>query len=149
MSEVIEETQRVLNKHVIVSEPGENRTIFGDRNKIGQVITNLLENAAKYSPAGTVILVKTLPKENTLQLSVTDSGIGIPKAQLNKIFERFFRVTNETENTYSGLGLGLYISSEILKRHNGTIGVESEEGKGSVFYFELPVYTKKPTENVS
>ena len=141
MSEVIEETQRVLNKHVIVSEPGENRTIFGDRNKIGQVITNLLENAAKYSPAGTVILVKTLPKENTLQLSVTDTGIGIPKAQLNKIFERFFRVTNETENTYSGLGLGLYISSEILKRHNGSIGVESEEGKGSVFYFELPVAT--------
>jgi two-component system CheB/CheR fusion protein len=83
--------------------------------------------------------VKTDNKPNAVALSVQDFGIGIPKDQSSKIFERFFRVSEEKENTYAGLGLGLYISSEIIRRHNGRIGVESEKGKGSTFYFELPL----------
>lgn len=150
VNEVIEETERVLKKHPIVTTLSESKTILGDRNKIGQVITNLLENASKYSDAGSVINVESSVKDNDkISLSVKDKGIGIPKNQLNKIFERFFRVSSEKENTYSGLGLGLYISAEIIKRHNGIIGVESEEGNGSTFYFELPVYNKQEKENAS
>ncbi len=68
-----------------------------------------------------------------------DYGIGIPAAQQSKLFTRFFRVTDDKANTFPGLGLGLYITSEIIKRHNGTINFTSEEGKGSIFCFELPV----------
>lgn len=143
VNEIIEETERVLKKHTIVANLGESKLICGDRNKIGQVITNLLENAGKYSDSGSIISVQTSVKEDRIRLSIKDRGIGIPKNQLDKIFERFFRVHGETENTYSGLGLGLYISSEIIKRHCGTLGVESKEGKGSTFYFELPVSAKK------
>ena len=139
VDEIIEETGRVLNKHTIVASLAESRIMYGDRNKIGQVITNLLENAGKYSPSGSIITVQTSVKDGKIKLSIKDRGIGIPKEQLGKIFERFFRVSSETENTYAGLGLGLYISSEIIKRHHGTIGVDSKEGNGSTFYFELPV----------
>lgn len=139
VKEIIEETERV-NRHPIECTLGETRFITGDRNKIGQVITNFIDNAAKYSPAKTVIRVATNPGKNRIRLSVQDDGLGIPKDQQDKIFERFFRVNGEKENTYSGLGLGLYISAEIIKRHNGTIGVESEPGRGSTFHFELPVF---------
>ncbi len=138
VNEIVEETGRVLSKHTIITSLAETRIIHGDRNKIGQVITNLLENAGKYSPAGSIISVHTSVGPNRVKLCIRDRGIGIPKDQLNKIFERFFRVSSEKENTYAGLGLGLYISSEIIKRHKGTIGVDSKEGNGSEFYFELP-----------
>jgi PAS domain S-box-containing protein len=139
VKEIIEETGRVLPKHVIKFELDETAMIYGDRNKIGQVITNFIDNAGKYSPDSDEIIVQTLKDEHTIKLSVKDFGIGIPTEQQNMVFERFYRVTGENENTYSGLGLGLYISYEIIKRHDGSIGVRSEEGKGSTFYFELPI----------
>ena len=139
VKEISEETCRVLKRHEFQFEFSETCKVFGDRNKIGQVITNFIENAGKYSPPGSTIIIKTMLKTNSICLSVQDFGIGIPKDQLGKIFERFFRVTQEKENTYAGLGLGLYISAEIIKRHNGIIGVQSEKGQGSVFYFELPI----------
>ena len=139
VKEIAEETGRVLKKHVLNCNIADTRMVFGDRNKIGQVITNFMDNAGKYSPAGSEILVTTTSKEKTIRLAVQDFGIGIPKDQLGKIFERFFRVSQEKENTYAGLGLGLYISAEIIKRHKGIIGVETEKEKGSTFYFELPV----------
>jgi two-component system, OmpR family, phosphate regulon sensor histidine kinase PhoR len=137
--EIVEETGRVLKKHVLSCNIAETRMVFGDRNKIGQVITNFVDNAGKYSPPGSEILVTTINKDKSIRLAVQDFGIGIPKDQLGKIFERFFRVSQEKENTYAGLGLGLYISAEIIKRHKGIIGVETEKDKGSTFYFELPV----------
>ena len=139
IKEIIEETARVLNKHTIKYKLADTKSIYGDRNKIGQVITNFIDNAGKYSPANTEICVETIVEKNIIKLLVRDFGIGIPQDQQTKIFERFFRVNGEEENTYAGLGLGLYISSEIIKRHNGIIGVESKEKQGSVFYFELPV----------
>lgn len=142
VKEVIDETARVMPQHKIIDELGETCNVFGDRNKIGQVITNLLDNAGKYSPAGTSIIVRLTNDNKKIRLSVQDFGMGIPYEQQLKIFERFFRVNGEEENTYAGLGLGLYISSEIIKRHKGNIGVESEENKGSTFYFELPCITK-------
>ena len=138
VKEIVEETERVT-RHTIECDLAPTCAISGDRNKIGQVITNFIDNAGKYSPANAVIKVKTFRNKNRIRLTVQDFGLGIPKDQQAKVFERFFRVTGEKENTYAGLGLGLYISSEIIKRHSGTIGVESEQGKGSIFNFELPI----------
>ncbi|UAY50820.1 sensor histidine kinase [Ferruginibacter albus] len=139
VKEIIEETGRVLDKHSIKEILSNTKTIYGDRNKIGQVITNFIDNAGKYSPVNSDILVSTSLQNGKIKLSVKDFGIGIPKDQQSKIFERFFRVNYEKENTYAGLGLGLYISSELIRRHEGNIGVLSEEGQGSTFYFELPI----------
>ncbi len=139
--EIIEQTARVVPMHVIRFRHEKTGTVLGDRNKIGQVIMNFITNAGKYSPAGTEISICTNKKGNNICLTVTDAGIGIPKDKQDKIFERFFRVQNsDRENTYSGLGLGLYISAAIIKHHHGRIGVESEEGKGSAFYFEIPLH---------
>ncbi|HLY69090.1 MAG TPA: HAMP domain-containing sensor histidine kinase [Puia sp.] len=140
LDEIVEETGRVLKQRLVVEERRPGLILYGDRNKIGQVITNFIDNAGKYSARDTEIIVRIREADGILALSVKDFGIGIPKEQQTKIFDRFFRVTGKKENTYSGLGLGLYISAEIIRRHQGKIGVESEEGKGSEFYFELPVH---------
>jgi PAS domain S-box-containing protein len=139
VEEVIEETSRVITRHRITQKLGETKLVMGDRNKIGQVITNFIDNAGKYSPVNSEILVTTDIEGNSIRFSVQDYGIGIPASQQGSIFDRFFRVSGEKENTYAGLGLGLYISSELIKRHKGTIGVESEVGKGSTFYFTIPI----------
>ncbi|RYY50714.1 MAG: HAMP domain-containing histidine kinase [Chitinophagaceae bacterium] len=136
--ETAEETQRVIHNHHILLELVHTRNVYGDRNKIGQVITNFIDNAAKYSPAGSNIVVSSQINTTGITLSVQDFGIGIPLDQQAKVFERFFRVNGEKENTYAGLGLGLYISSEIIKRHKGKLTVKSVPGDGSVFSFELP-----------
>jgi signal transduction histidine kinase len=138
VTEVVEETGRVITKHTIHSEVNTSCKIYGDRNKLCQVIINFIDNAAKYSPPHTDIIIKAYDKNNKVKLSVQDFGMGIPKDQQSRIFERFFRVYSEKVNTYAGLGLGLYISAEIIKRHKGSIGVESEKGKGATFYFEIP-----------
>jgi PAS domain S-box-containing protein len=138
VKEIIEETSRVITRHTIRQQLGDTKMVMGDRNKIGQVITNFVDNAGKYSPPNSEILISTVVEDSWIKLSVKDHGIGIPSSQLDKIFERFFRVSGERENTYAGLGLGLYISAELIRRHNGTIGVESEVGNGSTFYFTIP-----------
>jgi two-component system, OmpR family, phosphate regulon sensor histidine kinase PhoR len=137
VNEIVEEMGQALVDRSIVFELERTGMIRGDRNKIGQVISNFIDNAAKYSPANTSIVVRTVNKGDTITLLVQDQGMGIPKDQQPKVFERFFRVTGEKENTYAGLGLGLYISAEIIKRHDGTIGLISDKGKGATFYFEL------------
>ena len=139
VAEVIEETSQILKKHTLLQKLGESKMVKGDRNKIGQVIINFIDNAGKYSPIDSEILINTDIVGNSIKLSVKDHGIGIPSNQQGKIFDRFFRVSGEKEDTYSGLGLGLYISSEFIKRHKGTIGVESEIGDGSTFYFTIPI----------
>jgi PAS domain S-box-containing protein len=139
VKEIIEETSRVITQHTITVKLDETRMVMGDRNKIGQVITNFIDNAGKYSPVNSEILVSTDIERDNIRLSVQDHGIGIPANQQGNIFDRFFRVTGERENTYAGLGLGLYISSELIRRHKGTIGVESEIGNGSTFYFTIPI----------
>ena len=139
VKEIIEETEQVFPDHHFVFEKCEPCRIFGDRNKIGQVVTNLLENAGKYSPAQSTIVITAKLDGNKVTVMVRDHGIGIPENQQDKIFERFYRVNGEQENTYSGLGLGLYISAEIIRRHDGEIGVESELNQGSTFYFNMPV----------
>lgn len=137
--EIVEEIQRTTENHLIKLESEKSKTIWGDRERIGQVITNFLSNAIKYSPQGKMIKVKACFNNKSVTLFVQDFGVGIPEDAREKVFDRFFRVGGAKGNTYPGLGLGLYISSEIVKRHNGKIWVESEYGKGSKFCFTLPL----------
>jgi signal transduction histidine kinase len=111
--------------------------VWGDRERIGQVLTNLISNAIKYSPKGGKIWISTKTKKDLLTVAVKDEGIGINDKQKEKVFDRFSRVGAETNHTFPGLGLGLYIAKEIIKRHNGTIDVESKEGAGTTFHFTL------------
>lgn len=139
VTEVMEETSHVLKRHTLLKKLGESKMVKGDRNKIGQVIINFIDNAGKYSPVDSEIEVTTDIIGDNIKLSVKDHGIGISPNQHGKIFDRFFRVSGEKEDTYSGLGLGLYISAEFIRRHKGSIGVESEVGDGSTFYFTIPI----------
>jgi PAS domain S-box-containing protein len=115
-------------------------TVFADKGRIGQVLINLLNNAVKYSPKSRRVTVENFTNENAVIVSVEDSGIGISKTDQEKIFERFYRVEGKNETTFPGFGIGLYIASEIIKRHDGEIGVTSEPDKGSVFFFSIPLF---------
>ena len=128
------------NSHQLITTGDSNgMMIYADRARIEQVITNLISNAVKYSPDFNKVIIHTGIDENSrFMLSVTDYGIGIPEAAFPYIFDRFFRVSS-TAHKFSGLGLGLYISAEIVQRHNGTIGLKSKEGEGSTFWFTLPM----------
>ena len=138
VKETITDMQANDDIHYIDLKGSTNLTIAGDRERLGQVITNLLSNAAKYSPNAKRIVVKLAKKEQDIEMSVRDFGVGIPKNKVRKIFERFYRV-DETASQFSGLGIGLHISKEIITRHNGKIWAESEFGKGSTFFFTLPI----------
>jgi two-component system, OmpR family, phosphate regulon sensor histidine kinase PhoR len=110
--------------------------VKGNAERLEQVIMNLCSNVVKYSQDDKRVIVKTSRHENRCRVSVTDFGIGLRKEQQKRIFDRFYRVDDKKYMT-GGLGMGLYISSQIINTHGGTIGVESEFGKGSTFYFEL------------
>lgn len=112
--------------------------VTADKNRIRQVIINLLSNAIKYSPETELIEVFITKEKERIVLSVQDHGIGIEKKHRAKIFERFFRIYESDSKRYSGLGMGLFISHEIVKRHKGRMWLVSEKGKGSTFYFSLP-----------
>ena len=112
---------------------------MGDRERICQVITNLLTNAIKYSPDASQIEVFSEDLGQELKFSVRDFGIGIHQEEKDKVFGQFYRVSGTREHTFPGLGLGLYISAEIIKHLNGKIWVDSAEGKGSTFSFTLPL----------
>jgi len=139
ISEVAEEFSAMVSSHKIVLAEVSEFKVMADRDKIGHVINNFLSNAVKYSPQGTDIILKCVSDENVVKLSVADSGIGINKMDLPKIFDRYYRVQGTQIDLVSGFGIGLYLSVEIIKRHNGKIWAESELGKGSVFYFSLPL----------
>jgi PAS domain S-box-containing protein len=116
--------------------------IQGDRERIGQVLTNILSNAIKYAPNTKKIVVRCLENNNEAHISVQDFGIGIDDKFHKRIFEQFFRVIDENEKTFPGMGIGLHLSQEIINRHGGQICVESEKGKGSTFSFSLPISNK-------
>ena len=112
--------------------------VFVDADRIDQVLTNLTNNAVKYAPEAPLITIQVKQLADHIQLSVTDRGPGIPKEKLPYLFDRYYRV-DESGQQVSGLGLGLYISAEIIERHDGQIGVESEPGQRSTFWFTLPL----------
>lgn len=109
-----------------------------DTDKMIQVIDNIMNNAIKYSPDGGVITVKLMETHNNVVLSVNDQGLGIPKKDLTKIFDRFYRVDKARARKQGGTGLGLAISRDVIKAHGGMIWVESKENRGSTFYITLP-----------
>lgn len=138
VQDIITEQQMSTN-HKIVVEPEIIGNVYGDRHRISQVMSNLIGNAIKYSPNADKILITTrLTDEGCVLFSVRDFGIGIPEDKKDKVFEQYYRVSGSKEHTFPGLGLGLYISSEIIKRSGGRIFVNSIEGKGSEFCFEIP-----------
>lgn len=136
--EVCKTFQKTSPLHNIYLETTTNKKVIGDDDRISQVVSNLLTNAIKYSPKGGDIFIAVQERGDQIQVSVKDQGIGISKEKHKKIFDRFYRVSAPSDNTFSGLGIGLYLSAEIIRKHGGHIWVESEEGQGSTFYFTLP-----------
>lgn len=137
--EVVEEVQRITERHTITEDYVQTGIVHADKDRIGQVITNLITNAIKYSPDASKVIVFTRIKDGEVRLCVQDFGIGIARDKKDRVFEQFYRVSGDKQHTFPGLGLGLYISSEIIKREGGKIWVESVEGKGSTFCFSIPV----------
>lgn len=142
IKEIAEEIRHINPAYSIDFIKGTEVTVYADKERIGQVLTNLLNNAIKYSPASNKIKIESVISNNMVTVSVEDYGVGILKKDHAKIFERFYRVEGKNEKTFPGFGIGLFIASEIVRRSNGQIGVESEPGKGSVFYFSLPLQSR-------
>jgi len=139
VAETVEDVQQTTKHHIQIQNNADCR-VFGDKDRIAQAMLNILTNAIKYSPRMNSIEVTIFqPAENVVSVSVTDYGIGIEKKDQEKIFERFYRVEGKSEQTYPGFGIGLFIASEIIQRHNGAIKVESKKGEGSTFTLTLPV----------
>ena len=123
----------------LVSQPNTGLpTVNIDFLRIKQVLLNLLENAIAHTPAGGTITIGAVEKDGMVEISVTDTGEGIPTEELQNIFERFHRVDKSRSRQTGGTGLGLTIAKYLVEAHKGTIGVESEPGKGSRFFFTLP-----------
>lgn len=136
--EVIEEHHVLIANHEIILHPCEQVMVNADREKISNVICNFLSNAAKYSPIYSKIEVICAVEDEVATIKVTDQGSGIRKEDTKRLFERFYRAENTKH--IAGFGIGLYLSAEIVERHQGEIGVKSEIGKGSQFWFTLPIY---------
>lgn len=142
---IIETIQQANPGIYILKKGAAGREIYADEMRLEQVILNFLTNAIKYAPGASEITLTTAIKDDLLYFAVKDQGIGMLPEQLALVFDKFYRV-EETSHRFQGLGIGLYISSEIIKRHGGEIGVNSTYGKGSEFYFTIPV---NPPENSS
>ncbi|MBO1624176.1 cell wall metabolism sensor histidine kinase WalK [Bacillus arachidis] len=117
----------------------KSRFIDMDADKITQVLYNIISNALKYSPEGGTVTYRLRDREDMLEISVSDQGMGIPKENVEKIFERFYRVDKARSRQMGGTGLGLAIAKEMIEAHGGSIWAKSEEGKGTTIYFTLPM----------
>jgi signal transduction histidine kinase len=142
LNEAIESIQQAFPKSNIRKTNKHDFWVKGDKERILQVCVNLLNNAIKYSPNSNVVDIKVSGKGNDVEVAITDYGIGIPKSGIDKLFSRFYRVEGNAQQ-FPGLGIGLFIASEIIKQHHGEIRVVSDVGRGSTFYFTLPIGIKK------
>ncbi len=140
--EVIEAFQLTTTTHNLTLQGKISKPVFADRERIHEVLINLIINAIKYSPNANKVLIQLTETPDKVTISVKDFGMGITIDEQNKVFERFFRVKGKKENNIEGLGLGLYLVSEIIKQHKGKIWVESKIGEGSTFAFSLPMKAK-------
>jgi two-component system, OmpR family, phosphate regulon sensor histidine kinase PhoR len=133
-------SKQASNKNISMHQEtsiDNNTMVFGDTDRIKQVLVNLIDNSIKYTPEGGGIILTTSLNGNNIKVRIEDNGIGIPQKDIPKIFERFYRVDKNRSRDLGGSGLGLSIVKHILELHNSEIFVESEEGKGTVFEFNL------------
>lgn len=136
--EIVEDARLLSSQHSFKYEEC-NIKLHADKNKLGQVLSNLVSNAIKYSPNGGNITIGGIETNNKARIFVQDEGIGISQTDQKNLFDRFYRVENHKMKTVSGFGVGLYLVAEILRRHNSEIKVDSSEGQGSVFYFDMEI----------
>lgn len=134
----IENARHIYPSHNFQIQGGADLIINGNDERLEQVIMNLINNAVKYSPSSNKIIINTAGHNGMARVSVTDFGMGLSALQIERIFERFYRVEDKKYMS-SGLGMGLYISKEIVTNHHGKISVDSKMGEGSTFYFDLPM----------
>jgi len=139
VSEVVSDMQPVYKSQEIIFKSNGPASVYADRERIRQVISNLISNANKYASKSKKIIVSIETLEEKVICSVQDFGKGIEAEEQEKIFERFYRVSGHNLNTFPGLGLGLFICKQVIEKQNGKIGLKSAPGKGSTFYFELPL----------
>lgn len=139
LAETIADAQQMTTQHQIIAESLAPVTVVGDRDRIGQVVMNLLTNAITYSPEADRIIVRAALADDAAVVSVRDFGIGIPVEDRHRVFERFYRVSSDDRVGYPGLGLGLYITQEFVRRHGGRIWIDDEAGHGTTVSFSLPL----------
>jgi two-component system, sensor histidine kinase and response regulator len=142
LDNIIEVMQQSHPDFKIVKTESVSENVFGDEMRIEQVIINFITNAIKYSPGTTEIQIFSRLCDGEIYIAVKDFGIGMSKEHQQKVFGKFYRV-EETSERFQGLGIGLFICQQIIQRHKGTIGVKSAPGKGSEFYFYLPLNQNK------
>lgn len=146
ITSVINEQKSNFAKHkqkVIFDKPKRTLTIFADITKVRMVLENIIENAGKYSPHGTTITIKANSSRGKVNISVTDKGVGMPKKDISKVFEKFVRLDNPLSKIVGGSGLGLYWGQKIIDLHGGEIIVSSELGKGTTFTVSLPTQSSR------
>ncbi|MEJ6981790.1 PAS domain S-box protein [Pedobacter sp. P351] len=139
IDDAITDSRNNYPSHTIKLNGNHDVLVFGDKHRLEQVLSNLLSNAAKYSPDSDEILLIIKTSGEMLTLSVQDYGVGIPEEKAPYIFNRFFRV-EDTSFKFSGLGIGLFISREIIQRHKGKLYFDSKVGEGSTFTFTIPIH---------
>lgn len=139
LKQAVKDIELLTHTHELVLDLCDSIEVNADKDKLIQVVSNFLSNAIKYSSSGSRIEISCERRNGEAVVCVKDEGIGIKQADLNRLFERFFRVEDAETKLVSGFGLGLYLCAEIIERHNGKIWVESQPGKGSAFYFSLPL----------
>jgi signal transduction histidine kinase len=121
------------------SELQEVAPVWADRERLSQLVSNLVSNAIKFTPAGGTVTARTFTDGGDAVIQIEDTGIGIPKAEQDRLFQRFFRSSTATEQAIPGTGLGLVISKAIAEAHGGTIAVRSDAGEGTCFTVRLPL----------
>ena len=144
IEKVMQAQRSYTDKHrLILDFNGEVPKLLGDADKFDQILTNLLSNAIKYSPSGGEVRVEVDASDHDMTLSVSDQGIGVPRDKLPRIFEKFERVDNRDTRQTGGTGIGLFLVKHLVERHEGTISVDSEVGKGTTFTIHLPLRPKE------
>jgi signal transduction histidine kinase len=140
ISRVVSEMQTTVATHTIrLEQPNSPIELIGDPLRLEQVLQNLIANAIKYSPERDAVEVRVSCQDRQVRVAIIDQGIGIPATELPQLFQRFYRAENAQSQHIPGMGIGLFIVKEIVRRHGGTIEVNSIEGQGSTFTVAFPL----------
>ncbi|MDQ3814686.1 MAG: cell wall metabolism sensor histidine kinase WalK, partial [Armatimonadota bacterium] len=138
---VLQAQRSYTDKHELkIRTHGEIPKILSDEDKFDQMLTNLVSNAIKYSPAGGDVIIEFNSDDSMITVAVRDQGIGIPPDKLGRVFEKFERIDTADTRQAGGTGIGLFLVKHLVEHHAGKIWVESELGKGSSFIFEVPIH---------